>query len=171
MSRIAGRWLFLLMMPPVPVGALAASANVTFVHPENFTDIARYGDQQETTRISDEITRFIDQLAVRKLPADEALQIEVLDVDRAGMVEPWHWRPYDVRVMRSATWPSIKLRYRLVQGDRELASGEEAIADMNYLDHPNPYPTDDSLRYEKRMLAQWFQDRLVDRKKPAFTSR
>ena len=89
----------------------------------------------------------------------------MLDVDLAGLVEPWHYRlPYDVRVLRSVTWPSVKLRYRLVQGEQVLASGDETISDMNYLEHPNAYSTTDPLRYEKWMLDEWFEDRLVDRR-------
>jgi hypothetical protein len=153
-----------VLVAALPMAGWAASASVTFVEPEKFTDIARYGDQREAARTRSEIQRFIEQLAARKLPADEALQIDVLDVNRAGLIEPWHHRPYDVRVMRAATWPSMKLRYRLVQGEQVLASGEESISDMNYLDHPNGYSTEDPLRYEKRMLAEWFQDRLVERR-------
>lgn len=163
MWRIANRWL-LALVAAAPAAAWAASSSVTFVNPEKFTDIARYGDQREALRTRTEIEHFIQQLAARKLPADQALQIDVLDVNRAGMIEPWRLRPYDVRVMRAVTWPSMKLRYRLMQGEQVLASGEESISDMSYLDGPNAYPTDDPLRYEKRMLAEWFQNRLVDRR-------
>jgi hypothetical protein len=168
MTRISNRWPLALLVPLAwavfPAAAAAATSNVTFVDPEKFTDIARYGDQREAARTRGEIERFIKELAARRLPSEQALQIDVLDVHRAGMIEPWRFRSYDVRVMRSATWPSMKLRYRLTLGDQVLASGEEAISDMSYLDRPNPYSTDDPLRYEKLMLSAWFQNRLVDRK-------
>jgi DUF3016 family protein len=164
MVRKLQRWLIALI-PLLPGAALAASANVTFVHPEKFADIGPYADQRESARNQAEISHFLEQLAARRLPPDEALQIEVLDVDLAGRLEPWRIQtPYDFRVMVDVTWPSMKLRYRLVRGEQVLASGEESIADMNYLEHPNGYPTSDSLRYEKWMLEYWFQNRLVDRK-------
>jgi hypothetical protein len=164
MSRIAHGSLIALMMAVLPAGALAASANVTFVNPEKFTDIGRYGDEREAARNRTEISHFLEQLAARRLPPEQALQIEVLDVNLAGLVEPWRFHAYDVRVMRSATWPSMRLRYRLMLGDQVLASGEETISDMNYLQHVNAYPTDDHLRYEKWMLDEWLQNRLVDRR-------
>src|ERR1700756_3847231 len=124
MLRSSNRWV-LAALAALPVAAWAASASVTFVNPEKFTDIARYADEPEAARTRTEIEGFIKQLAARRLPAQQALQVEVLDVNRAGMVEPWRFRAYDVRVMRSVTWPSMKLRYRLVLGDQVLASGEE----------------------------------------------
>jgi len=143
-------------------GALAAGADVTFVNPEKFTNIGRYADQKEASHNQTEVAHFIEQLAARRLPTEQALQVEVLDVDLAGLVAARR-RAYDVRVMRSVTWPSLKLRYRLVLGKQVLVSGEETVADMDYLQRPNPYSTDDPLRYEKRMLDEWFQKRLVNR--------
>jgi hypothetical protein len=162
-SRSGALALVLSALAALPGVASAATANVAFVDPDKFADIGRYGDQREAARTQTDIERFIKDLAARRLPSQATLQIDVLDVNRAGLVEPWHHRPYDVRVMRSATWPSMKLRYRLTLGDQVLASGEESISDMSYLDHPNPYSTDDPLRYEKSMLSDWFQKRLVDR--------
>ena len=40
---------------------------------------------------------------------------------------------------------------------------EETVADMDYLQRINAYPTSDPRRYEKRMLDEWFERRLVDR--------
>jgi len=65
--------------------------------------------------------------------------------------------------MRTVTWPSIKLRYVLKQGEQVLAGGEETVSDMAYLDHINSYPSSDPLRYDKRMLDRWFQQRLIER--------
>jgi hypothetical protein len=134
------------------------------VSPEKFTDAGRYGDEREAAANRTEIAQQIEQLAARKLPAGQRLEVEVLDVVLAGFLE---YRPFwneQVRVMRDATWPSIKLRYRLTQGEQVVASGEETVSDMRYLERPNPYSTTDRLRYEKRMLDEWFEERIVERK-------
>ena len=60
-----------------------------------------------------------------------------------------------------------KLRYQLKLGDQVLASGEETVSDMDYLQRINAYPTSDPRRYEKRMLDDWFRQRLVARKPTA----
>jgi hypothetical protein len=146
--------------------ALAGSARVSFLNPEKFTDIGRYGDQREAAANQSEIARHIEQLAASKLPADQSLQVDVLDVDLAGHVEFWRRMLNEVRIMREATWPSVKLRYKVTQDGQVVTSGEETVSDMNYLDGPNPYPDSDPLRYEKRMLDQWLTQRLVEHRPP-----
>lgn len=163
MWRILDRWLLALLMAGLSAGALAGSAHVSFLNPEKFTDIGPYGDEREAAQNRSEIARHIERLAARKLPADQVLEVAVLDVDLAGNFEPWHFWPRDVRVMRTVTWPSIKLRYVLKQGEQVLASGEETVSDMAYLDHINSYSSSDPLRYDKRMLDRWFQQRLIER--------
>ena len=154
-------------MAGLSASALAGSAHVTFVNPEKFTDIGRYGDAREATDNRSEIARHIEKLAARELPPDQVLDVEVLDVSLAGRFEYRYLWPREVRVMRPVTWPSIKLRYQLKLGDQVLAAGEETVSDMDYLQRINAYPTSDPRRYEKRMLDEWFQQRLVARKPTA----
>jgi Protein of unknown function (DUF3016) len=143
--------------------AAAGQASVVFVHKEKFTDA---GDAFQAHSLGDnlaELSRHCSELAKNKLPDGQTLSVEVLDVDLAGRSEPWHHRSgSEVRVMRSVTWPQIQMRYILRQGDQIIAQGEETVLDLNYLDYPNRYPDGDPLRYEKRMLDRWFQERLVE---------
>jgi len=168
MSRIADRLGLALAMAGLSASALAGAAHVEFVNPERFTDIGRYADSRDATENRAELARHIEQLAQRKLPAEQTLEVEVLGVQLAGRFEYRHLWPREVRVMRAVTWPSIKLRYRLKQGEQVLASGEETMSDMDYLQRINAYPTSDPRRYEKRMLDDWFEQRLVDRKPAPF---
>jgi hypothetical protein len=164
MSRIGIRLLLVLLLIGLLAGALAGTARSVFVQPEKFTDIGPFGDRREAAANCDEIARHLQELAAAKLPQEQTLEVDVLDVDMGGRLEPWRHRIPEVRVMRAVTWPSIKLRYRLSAGGQVLASGEETLADMDYLERINAYPTGDSLRYEKRMLDDWFQKRLIERK-------
>ena len=78
-----------------------------------------------------------------------------------------HFLPaYDARILRGVTWPRMKLRYALKENGRVVLSAEEAIADLNYLSSPTFYGPSDSLRYEKRMLDDWFRARIVERRPP-----
>jgi hypothetical protein len=151
-------------MAGLSASALAGTAQVTFVSPEKFTDIGRYTDSREAAENRAQIARHIEQLAERELPAEQTLEVEVLDVQLAGRFEYRYLWPREVRVMRPVTWPSIKLRYRLKLGEQVLASGEETVSDLDYLQRINLYPTSDPRRYEKRMLDEWFRQRLVERK-------
>lgn len=85
------------------------------------------------------------------------LEIEVLELDLAGRFEPWRARSYDVRSLTDITWPRMTLRYTLTQGGRVTARGEERISDMAYLMTAGMRFDSDSLRYEKKMLDDWFR--------------
>jgi uncharacterized protein (TIGR00645 family) len=81
--------------------------------------------------------------------------------------EPWHSQPGndDIRYLRSSTWPSAKLHFKLSEGDKTLSEGEDSIADMNYqlTVHSD---NGDRLFYDKRMLQTWFDKRFLSSDKP-----
>jgi len=162
MSRFAFRLAIAALAASLSAAAAAGSAEVSFSDPRKFTDIGPYGDQRQATANCDEIAAHLKKLAETRLPADETLQIEVLDVDLAGRLQPWRHHEFDVRVMHPVTWPSIRLKYRLTRNGEALASGQEVVSDMDYLERINGYPSSDSLRYEKRMLDDWFTHRIVE---------
>ena len=66
-----------------------------------------------------------------------------------------------MRVFRDVSWPRLRLRYTLKHGDEVAESGEEQLADMNYLASFNRYAKSDRLRYEKAMLDAWFEKRIA----------
>lgn len=137
--------------------AYAASATVSFVDPERYPDMP--ASQLERERVLGELRQHIDRLAAR-LPAGQHLTVDVLDLDLAGTLKPASTRP-DLRVLSGgADWPRMHLRYRLEQDGKVIVAGDEQLADMNYLEHMNRYPSSTSLRYEKQMLDDWFKSKL-----------
>lgn len=145
---------------------LAGSAFVAFRDAEHYTDIARYGDQREAAAIKARLARHIEWLAQKELAADQTLAVEVLDVDLAGHLEPWRFGFHDIRILRQVTWPRITLRYSLSESGRILLQSGETVSDVNYLDRTGYYFASDVLRYEKRMLDDWFRARFVERRPP-----
>lgn len=84
----------------------------------------------------------------------------MIDVDLAGRYEPWQIETPNTRYLRSGTWPSMRLKYRLLEGEREIAQGEDQLADMNYQSRAAAGArSGDRLRYEKIMLNDWFRNR------------
>ena len=161
LARLAQVTLALTVQFALSAAVMAGTVNVVFVQPEHFTDIGKWPRDRSAAENESEISRHLEQLAARTLPAAQSLSVEVLDVDLAGRLEPQRRSGDQIRVMRGVTWPSIRLRYTLQQGGQVIAQGEETVADMNYLDPTNSYPEGDALRYEKRMLDRWFHERLV----------
>lgn len=136
--------------------ANAANVTVTFTQPDNYVDMPFSPWEKE--RVMKDLQAHFDKLG-RTLPTGQVLNVEVLDIDLAGQIEPQTRGTHDLRIMRGgADWPMIQLRYRLESAGTVIKSGESRINDMNYLQNRiNRYSANESLRYEKRMLDEWFK--------------
>jgi hypothetical protein len=142
--------------------ALAAQAagtvQVSFVTPDKFTDAGdSRGEQERNLRL---LKQHFETLAARHLGDGQKLTIEVLDLDLAGDRRFSRRLKEYVRVLDGRSdWPRIKLRYTWQADGPAPRSGEESVADMSYLQRPNRYTGDETLRHEKRMLDEWFAAR------------
>ena len=58
-------------------------------------------------------------------------------------------------------------RPALTEGGSVVKTAEETVTDLNYSRHTADYSQSDPLRYEKRMLADWFKARFVNHKADA----
>ena len=141
-------------------GAAFAGATVTYVQPERFSDIPFSHADRE--RVLADMTSHFNKLAT-KLPAGQELTVEVLDIDLAGDTWPTHMA-HDLRILNGrADWPRMQLRYTITAGGQVVRSGEEHLSDMSYLHQANRIDRQDSLRYEKKMLDDWFKERFAAR--------
>ncbi len=132
--------------------AFAGTADVKFIDPDRMSDLAtNRSEEPETMRA---LTRHIEQLAAR-LPADQVLHVEFVDVDLAGS---WHETPRGrVRTVKNrADPPKFHLRWSLDSQGQVLRSGEERLTDVDYTNHVFPQRTSTPLYYEKRVLDEWF---------------
>lgn len=136
-------------------GAASAQVSVNFVKPEEFMDVPR--GEIERGRVLKEFSRYFASFGDR-LPAGQQLQIEVLDIDLAGRTWPRQSTGDELRVLSGgADWPHLKLRYTLEENGTVLRSGESNLSDMNYLQRMPRQSDTDVLRYEKRMIDEWFE--------------
>lgn len=148
-----------MVLTAVPLTAVRGEVAVVFVEPQKFTDagVYGYGDAHNLAALE----RHLRALAARCLRSDEALELQVFDVDLAGRDEWWQRSAYTVRVMRDITWPRIDLGYVWRDGAGVvLGEGREQVVDMSYLWRSGYVRHDsDVLPYEKAMLRDWFQQR------------
>ena len=143
-------------------GSAFAGVTVTFSEPDKFSDVPFA--PWERKEVLDELTAHFQKLA-EALPPGVDLRVEVLDIDLAGRIH--HRRANELRVLKGgADWPMINLRYSLVQNGAVIASGEERLRDMMYLDRrlSNHYSSGDPLRYEKQMIDEWFGKKIVPKR-------
>lgn len=162
------RPLHLLSAYCLAVASLTASAagtvNVSFVQPERFTDADR-GWQRD--RNLESLSKHLQALGRRELADGETLDIQVLDVDLAGDIDPFAVSGRDLRVLKGgADWPRITLRYALSRNGQPVSSAEERLADLNYLqDNIRPLnASQQPLSHEKHMLDDWFAARFAPQK-------
>lgn len=146
-----------LSMLSLLAGASAwAGVSVSYVKPEEFRDMPFSDTERQRTLAY--FTEHFNALG-KGLPAGEELKIEVLDIDLAGRTVPSRMGiTDDLRIMKgTADWPTMHLRYTLEADGKVIASGDEHLADMDYLSHFNRYSSGEPIRYEKQMLDDWFK--------------
>lgn len=131
-----------------------AGVSVSYVHPEKFSDLP-FGVAEREQVLQDLNGHFL--ALGKKLPTGQNLAIQINDVDLAGREEPSRRAANEIRVLRGGVdWPRISLRYTLEADGKVVRSGAGELADMDYLGHINGYASGDRLRYEKRMIDDWF---------------
>ncbi len=146
----------------VSAGAVcqAGNVNVTFVHPENFTDI-RDADHDAGANLKT-LADYFQWLGQKYLPPEKSVKIEVLDVDLAGRLVPT-FRFGTVRVLgKPVDWPQMTLRYTVMVNDQVVASGEDRVKDMAYDTHLDTVSFGERLSNEKLMLRLWFREHFAD---------
>lgn len=95
------------------------------------------------------------------LPAGHRLEVELLDVDRAGEYEPGRaGSTGHIRIIRDIYPPRVWLRFRHLDGaGAVLAEGERRLVDAGFVLR-SPVSDTDPLRYEKRLLDNWLRREL-----------
>ena len=140
--------------------------NVHWSDPAQFTELRHSFNRNEAAR-GDwvvQLARYIRARAERELPPGERLDVEILDIERAGEYEYAFGPAADVRVMRDRYPPAMRLHVRRVGADGTvLEDGERRIREFAYLNVSQPMSNSDPLRYEKRMIDRWVRRELAMR--------
>jgi hypothetical protein len=92
----------------------------------------------------------------KQLPPGQELLVEITDIDLAGRENVGRW-PRDLRIVAGVDWPRINMRFSVVSQGQVVRSGDLQLRDMAFKDRHSRYSNGDGLRYEKRMLDDWFQ--------------
>jgi hypothetical protein len=146
----------------VSAGGASAAVTAAFSHPENFRDMPYSPADQE--RVLKELGDHFARLG-KALPPGQDLRVEVLDLGLAGHIRPNFRGQQDIRILRGgADWPTMVLRYSLESNGQVIASGQDKLSDMDYLDRTSRVGEGDTLRYEKRMIDDWFKAKFGPRK-------
>lgn len=145
-----------------------AGVTVVFENPSQYTDFSLNDSKTEAIRrhLTGELEKYFQSLSKLYLPASQTLEITVHDIDMAGGYEPWR-SPFftHTRIIRDIYRPRIEVSYVLRNTHGEvLKQAHEAVSDLNYLMKLDAasYWANDTLRYEKAMLREWFHQTFGD---------
>ncbi|MCE7031144.1 DUF3016 domain-containing protein [Lysobacter sp. GX 14042] len=133
--------------------------SVSWSDPAGFSEITRGRDRIDTLRgtwVRDLAAHLRDSAAGRLGPGEQ-LEVELLDVDRAGDYEPWRGpNADDIRILRDIYPPRITLRFRHLGAQGQvLAEGERRLSDSGFMSRTPAFRNNDPLRYEKQLLDDW----------------
>jgi hypothetical protein len=143
-------------------GAASADVTVNYIQPEHFSDLPF--SQWERDEVLKDLTEHFASLGA-KLPPGQNLRIDVQDIDLAGRMHPGRGAR-DLRVIRNgAEWPRMDLHYTIESNGQVLRSGDAQLRDMNFMDHISRYADGDRLRYERRMIDDWFYSTIMPRER------
>lgn len=133
-------------------GSVYAEVLVNYVQPERFSDFP--SDQRDRERVLQELTKHFGKLGA-DLPPGQTLRIDIKDIDMAGREIPRR-SVSSLRAYSSLDWPRIELQFEIESGGQTMRSGEVTLRDMDFSNRAHRYYDGDALRFEKRMLDEWF---------------
>jgi len=145
-------------------GTASADVTVNYVEQERFSDLPFTPWERES--VLKELTGHFAKLGA-KLPPGQNLRIDVRDVDLAGREYPGRGAR-DLRIVKNgAEWPRIDLNYTIESNGQVVRSGDAQLRDMSFMDRSNRSTGSDFLRYEKRMIDDWFYSTIMPRERAA----
>jgi len=144
-------------------GGAVAGTTVNFIQSDRFTDVPFTPWERDEALKG--LSEHFSKLGA-ELPPNQNLRIDVKDVDLAGREFPGRGGR-DLRVVRSngPDWPRIDLHYTLEQDGQVLRSGDAELRDMGFMDRLTRVNDSDSLRFEKRMIEDWFYTAILPRER------
>ena len=114
------------------------------------------GSSRTRAAALEEIRKYVQHEASRRLPAGETLAVTLTRFECAGQEEPGLGPKFSsVRIVRDLFPPRIDLRFELSDARGAVRrEGERQLRDLNFLLNARVHP-DDPLRYEKALIDDW----------------
>ena len=137
---------------------------VRWTDPEQFTDLRYSGNRFEARRGNwvEDLAEHLRETAQKRLAPGQRMDVEITDIRRAGMYEPWRGvAMQDVRIMRDIYPPRMSLTFKVTGADGQvLDEGERKLVDSAFMMRGTMFNDSDPLRYEKSMIDRWLRDEL-----------
>jgi len=154
-----------------PPAASNTHVEVTFDHPEKFTDVkdSYMGTDKGRDYTLQLFKEYLQERAPRFLADGQTLAITFTDIDLAGDFEPQRGPNFDsVRIVKDIYPPRLTFTYKLTDASGAvLKEGREKLVDLGFQMTASVIDNNDPLRYEKSMLNDWLHSQFKHAKKSA----
>ena len=142
--------------------------NVRWEDPSRFSELRHSGNRWEAAQGNwvQELAAYMRDRAQQRLPSGQRLDVNILDIRRAGSYEPWHGPNLQTtRIIRDVYPPRMTLDVRLTDASGNvIAQGQRKLSDTAFLMSDSSTLNSDPLRFEKRMIDRWLTQELSDAK-------
>jgi hypothetical protein len=136
----------------------AGPVSVRWEDPSKFSELRYSGNRYEAARGNwvEELAQHLRERAQKQLAPGQRLDVDIVDIRRAGMYEPWRGpNLQQTRIIREVYPPRMTLNVRFTDADgRVIAQGERKLSDSGFMTGDSIVDTD-PLRYEKRLIDDW----------------
>ena len=134
--------------------------SVAWADPATFTELKASGNRFESAQ-GDwliQLAKYMRKQADKQLTPGNKLELTIVDIQRAGRYEPWHGLDrQNIRMIRDIYPPRMTVRFVVKGPDGQvLAEGERKLVDNAFL-MGTQINSNDSLRYEKRLIDDWLR--------------
>lgn len=138
----------------------AASVDIKWADIEKFADV-RADDSGVTQYRKDvifNIEKHFTKIA-KKLPEEQRLNIEILDIDLAGDIKMFDARL--IRLVKGHQPPRIAFKYQLIDKSKTvIKAGEENIRDASFMNTISSRYKNSAFGFEKSLLDKWYKKSL-----------
>lgn len=144
------------------VSISAAEVVVNWQNPKSYTDVKSANENQKRFRqqVTNQLTKHWLSFA-KQLPQGSKLEVTMTNLNLAGEVRYNFAMHREIRIVSDRYWPMMNFDYKLTNGDKVLLEGSEKLKDMNFMLRANSIRSSrESRYYEKRIISDWFVDRL-----------
>ena len=141
----------------------ANPVNISWSDPSEYRDLRSTIETKEKLqhRFFKEINAHMNDLS-QQLPAGYKLSLDVYQVDLAGRIETVHSQR--IRVVKDMYYPNMAFNFKLVDKSGQLVLTDKAkIKGRNFLLNTSMRSINESFKYEKKMLSDWFEKDLLTR--------
>jgi hypothetical protein len=141
------------------------SVNVRWEDPSRFSELRYSGNRWEASRGDwvQQLATYLRDRAEKRLPEGQRLDVDIIDIRRAGSFEPWRGpNLQNTRIIREVYPPRMTLNVRLTDASGNvIAQGERKLSDPGFMMSDSSSLNTDPLRFEKRMIDRWLADELA----------